>query len=565
MQIAPTIDREQAEIVLAGQSVSPGLGMGPAWVVGDELSFAGAPRAIEQDEIAGELLRLQHSFEETLADLEKSAERIAAEFNATLGGIFRAHGEILRELFNSGEFERELRQSLVAAEAAVGKVLRRWHQTFEAIENQTIRQRADDVLDLGRNMIRRLRGVSESALESIPGGSVLVLPRLLPSDVVRMTKSHVMAVVVESLGLGSHAALLAREKGIPTITGIPGVMSRLTSGMELLVDGYRGTLVISPDASTRGDFEERLDKWQATLTRCKDFCREPARSIDGQWIRVDANIGIEDDVTTALDNGADGVGLLRIEQVYFARHLPPTEDELFADLKKLVSPLGDRRITIRLLDIGGDKPLPFLRLPTTSNPALGRRGVRVLLDYPQLVRTQMGAILRLSLEQRIRVLVPMITLVDDLRTMREAFEALAAEREINDLPEFGAMIETPAAALGVPALLKYADFLCIGTNDLAQYTLAAARDDAAVNEYYRDGHASVIRLLEIILADAKQCSVTLCGELAGQEEWVPRLLDMGFRTLSVAPTLIPTTKAAIRAVDIAASDRVVAIRRNPIS
>ncbi len=241
---------------------------------------------------------------------------------------------------------------------------------------------------------------------------------------------------------------------------------------------------------------------------------------------------------------------MRIEQLYFALQVPPTEDELFADLQRLITPLGTRPVTIRLLDIGGDKPLPFLRLAPTSNPALGRRGVRVLLEYAQLVRTQMGAILRLSQEYPVSVLVPMITLEEDVQRMRDVFDQTSRERKITRPPQFGAMIETPAAALAVPTILRHADFLCVGTNDLTQYTLAAARDDASVNAYFQDSHESVMRLLQIVFADAAGQPVTLCGELAGRQALVPRLLQMGFRTLSIAPTAIPLTKEAIRKVDI---------------
>ncbi|HEV3418290.1 MAG TPA: putative PEP-binding protein, partial [Pirellulales bacterium] len=495
VQLGSTISRDQQEARFTGQSIAPGLGLGLAWIIRDELTAAGVAQPIGQDEVGGELLSLKQSFEETLAELERSAERIASEFNSTLAGIFRAHGEMLRELFVSGEFERELRASPMTAEAAVRNVLRRWYQKFEAAENQTIRERADDVLDLGRNIIRRLRGVQEEGLESIPKDSILVVQRLLPSDVVRLPKANVAAIVVESLGQGSHAALLLREKAIPTVTGIPGILSLLVGGTELLVDGFNGALVIAPDAATRIDFQERFDKWQSTLVRCKGACLEPALSLDGQLIRVEANIGIQDDVELALENGADGVGLLRIEQLYFARQLPPTEDELFSELKRLVAPLRDKPVTVRLLDVGGDKPLPFLRLPSTSNPVLGRRGVRILLEYSHLVRTQMGAILRLYQEHPVRMLIPMITLEEDIQRMRETFDAMGVERKLTRLPELGAMVETPAAALAIPALLRHADFLCVGTNDLTQYTLAAARDDAAVNSYYRDSHESVMRLL----------------------------------------------------------------------
>jgi phosphoenolpyruvate-protein phosphotransferase len=460
---------------------------------------------------------------------------------------------MLRSLFASGELERELRESLLTAEVVVGRVLQRWHRKIEAIENQTLRQRADDVLDLGRNIIRRLRGEQGNGFQAIPEGSILVVQQLLPSDIVRMPRPGVAAVVVEALGQGSHAALLAREKGIPTVAGFPGILSGIGSRTELLVDGFRGTLVVAPREVTRAEFQERIANWRAALVRCQGACQQPASTLDGQRIDVEANVGVADDMGLALDNGADGIGLLRIEQLYFARPGPPTEEELTSELERLISPFGDRRVTIRLLDIGGDKPLPYLGMPPSPNPTLGRRGVRLLLDYARLVRTQMGAILRLAQEHPVQVLIPMVTLEDDIRRMRETFDALCAERKITTPPAFGAMVETPAAALAIPTLAGYVDFFSVGTNDLTQYTLAASRDDAAVNDYYLDSHESILRLLGIILADASGRPVSLCGELAGREAMVPRLLELGFRSLSIAPSLIPTTKALIRTIRLDAA------------
>ena len=283
---------------------------------------------------------------------------------------------------------------------------------------------------------------------------------------------------------------------------------------------------------------------------CKAACHDPARTLDGQLIRVEANIGLQDDVEVALENGADGVGLLRFEQLYFARPSPPTEDELYRELKTLVTPLGDRQVTVRLLDIGGDKPLPYLGLAATPNPVLGRRGVRLLLNYAQLARTRIRTILRLSAEHSLRVLIPMVTLEDDIRRMRETFDAVVAERAIDKPPPFGAMVETPAAALEISEIGRHVDFFCVGTNDLTQYTLAAARDDASVSDYYLDGHESIMRLLSMIVSEAAARPVTICGELAGREAYIPQLLKMGFRGLSIAPTIIPTTKALIRRLDL---------------
>jgi len=553
--ISPTIsDQTRGQQTLFGRSIAPGLAAGKAWIVGDVLKSSAESAPIGQNDVERELLRLSRSFEETLAELDQHSQRIEAEFDSALAGIFRAHGDMLKELFASGEFERELRASLVTAEAVVRRVLRRWYKKFEAIENQAFRQRADDVLDLGRNIIRRLRGEAESSLKAIPEGSILVVERLLPSDVVLLPKSNVLAIVVESLGQGSHAALLAREKGIPTVAELPGILSLVISGTQLLVDAFRGTLVIAPQESTTIDFRQRLENWRASLVHCKSSCREPAKTLDGHLIEVQANIGIHDDVELALDNGADGVGLLRIEQVYFARSSPPTEDELYRELKSLVAPLSPRTVTIRLLDIGGDTPLPYLGLPPASNPVLGLRGVRLLLNYSQLARTQIGALLRLSQEHAIRVLVPMVTLETDIRQMRDIFEAVTAERKIATPPKFGAMLETPAAALAVPALAKHVEFFCVGTNDLTQYTLAAARDDASVNDYYQDNHESILRLLKIIAAEAADRPVTICGELAGRETHVLTLLTMGYRALSIAPNMIPETKSLIRKLDLAVKD-----------
>jgi phosphoenolpyruvate-protein phosphotransferase len=543
----------EPETTLTGRSISPGLAMGPAWVVSDPLNWGGPATPIGKDDVEKELARLRHSFEETLAELDQYARRIEGEFDAALAAIFRAHGELLRSLLASGELERELRESLLTAEAVVGRVLQRWHRKIGAIENPTLRQRADDVLDLGRNVIRRLRGEQGAGFQAVPEGSILVARQLLPSDIVLLPRPRVAAVVVEALGQGSHAALLAREKGIPTLAGFPGIVSRIGGRTELLVDGFRGTLVIAPQEATRMEFQERVAGWRAALVRCQAACHQPARTRDGQRIDVEANVGIADDMELARANGADGVGLLRIEQLYFARPSPPTEEELSGELKGLIAPLGNRRVTIRLLDVGGDKPLPYLGLPSSPNPALGRRGVRLLLEYAQLVRTQMGAILRLAQEHPVQVLVPMVTLEDDIRRMRETFDDLCAERKVTTPPAFGAMVETPAAALAIPTLARYVDFFSVGTNDLTQYTLAASRDDASVNDYYLDGHESVLRLLGIILADAAGRPVSLCGELAGREAMVPRLLEMGFRSLSVAPSLIPTTKALIRTVRLDAA------------
>ena len=540
------------ELSLRGIRISPGLASGTVWVAGDILDRSAETHRIEPHQVEAEMERIRRAVMQVEAELEESARRVSEQIDPSLAGIFRAHHLMLESLLSSNEFETEMRESLTSAAEAVKSVFRKWEAKFAAIQDETLRQRADDILDLARRVLRQLEGADAFGLAAMPAGSVLVTQRLLPSDVVALSPRDVKAIVVESLGQGSHAALLTREKGIPTLAGLPGLLSQIRSGDEALVDGFREELIISPNPERRSDFDRRLEAYRASLFTCKGACRKPAITRDDQRISVEANLAVHASGETVIDNGADGVGLLRIEELYFARELP-SEEELFSELQHLVAPLREKPVTIRLLDIGGDKAIPSLRLPIESNPLLGKRGVRLLLDYPQLARTQLKTLLRLSQAQDIRILVPMVTIERDMQQMRELLVAVAHEMGIQNIPPLGAMIETPAAALTVGQIARHADFLSVGTNDLTQYTLVAGRDNATVSGYYEDTHPSMLRLLGIIIAEASGKPVTICGEMAGREEVIPTLLEIGFRALSISPPLIPATKELIRSIDTRSS------------
>ncbi len=546
LPIAAPKTHRSGETRLKGLGISPGLGMGVARVFADILEVAGESYSIQESDIPGELERISRAVEKTNEELEQASRRVEEQFSPSLAGIFRAHQMLLQGLETSHQFENELRETLASAELVVSRVFRRWQNRFGSLDGENFQQRRDDVVDIGRKVLRHLEGDNNCPFKNLPGGHVLVFRRLLPSDVVPLSAAQVPALVVESLARGSHAALLTRSKSIPTVAGSPGLLDQIHAGDELLVDGYRGEIVIAPTPETRAEFEERLERFKRTRVRCEGLCREPARTLDGQRVQVHANVGAAEDIERALDNGADGVGLFRIEELYFTRELPPTEDELLRELRGMTAPLHDKPLTVRLLDMGGDKPVPFLRLPAEQNRLLGRRGVRLLLEYPDLARTELGALLRLSQEQPLSILVPMVTLEEDMKAMREMFHARCAELMISRPPPLGAMIETPAAALAVPSIARHADFLSVGTNDLAQYTLVAGRDDPTVDRYYQDDHASVLRLLQIVVSEGGNVPVTLCGELAGREDVLPRLLKMGFRSFSMSPPLIPGTKELIR-------------------
>jgi phosphoenolpyruvate-protein phosphotransferase len=539
------------ERILHGTRISSGLAMGTAWVAGDILECSAQAIRIGSEQIDAEMDRVRRAFLKVGGELEESARLISEQIDPRLGEIFHAHQMMLESFLSSGQIETELRESLVSASQAVRRVFRDWEAKFASLKSEAFRVRADDILDLARRVLRRLEGEGTYGLAAMPARSVLVASRLLPSDVVSLSGRDVAAILVESLGQGSHAALLTREKSIPAVAELPGLLSQIRGGDTLLVDAFRAVVVVSPAEETRLAFERRLGAQRSRQVRCKGECSKPATTRDGQTVSVEANLGAHDDIELVIENGADGIGLFRIEQLYFARELPPSEDQLYDELQALVSPFRDRPVTIRLLDIGGDKPLQSLNLPIEPNPLLGRRGVRLLLAFPKLVRTQLKALLRISQNQAIRILVPMVALERDIQKIRELFENVAGEMGLQQLPPFGAMIETPAAALTVADIARHADFLCVGTNDLTQYTLAAGRDDTAVSDYYIDDHPALLRLLGIIVREAGGKSLTICGELGGREDVIPKLLRMGFRAFSIAPPLVPATKDLIRSISLA--------------
>jgi phosphoenolpyruvate-protein phosphotransferase len=537
---------------LQGNPISSGITSGRAWPIGDILECESQPHAEGASDPDAEMRRVREAFAEVAKDLELAAQRIAEQLDAGLAEIFLAHQAVLDSLLASGELEHVLRSAAGSAPHAVKVVFKRWETKLAGLDGASFRERADDLLDLGRRVLRKLEGVQAYALEPMPPGSILVTRRLPPSDVAALSRQDVAAILVSSLGPGSHAALLAREKGIPVVGDLPTLLDDVRRGDELLVDAYRGTVTIAPGAHSRGEFEQRLAVLEASRFRCRGECRKPAVTRDGQTVRVEANVSVRDDASDVIESGADGIGLFRLEGLYLSRALPPSEEELRRDLELQLRLLRDKPVTVRLLDIGGDKILPSVQIPLPANPALGRRGVRLLLDYPQLARTQLRALLRLAQQQPIRILVPMVTLERDFVRVRELSEAVAAELGVRALPPIGAMIETPAAALSVARIAEHADFLCVGTNDLTQYLFAAARDDASVSEYYLDHHPALLRLLAIVVQESSGRDVTICGELAGREEVLPALLQLGFRDLSIAPPLIPAMKAAIRSLDLRA-------------
>jgi phosphoenolpyruvate-protein phosphotransferase len=546
------VTNPEQSLRLVGLGLSPGLAAGNAWVYNldpweDRDGHADDPPG-DRLTIRQQRARIDKAVEEVLADLQATARRTEVEFDAATADIFRAQGAILSDPLVLEEIQKRLAEGRPDAESAVQHVFKRWENKFRTLDTELFRDRAYDIADLRRRLLSILTGAGAHALENVPPGSVLVATHLLPSDTVCLSRRSVVAVVVEAGDRLSHAAILTRQVGIPAVSRIDEATRRIRPADRVLVDGTRGTVVVRPDGVTEGHFARRIEQHRVRSAGLCRACHEPARTQDGLLVRVEANVCSREDVCAAAANGTDGIGLCRVEGLYLSRRRPPSEEELLACLRDTLEPLRDKPVTVRLLDAGGDKPLAFARFAPEHDPALGRRGVRLLLEYPELLNTQLRALVRLAREHAVRILVPMVVLAEEMLEVRRVLHATARDLGAEGLPPLGAMIETPAAALSADRIAQHADFLSVGTNDLTQYTMAAGRENALVSRYFVDDHPAVLKLLELAADAAGGLPLSLCGELASNRRAIPHLVGLGFGALSVPPSAIQEIKAEIRRV-----------------
>jgi len=540
------IARSPRNRTLTGQGISPGLAVGKAWVYEGTIHRKPRSRAIDRSEIQRQRTRIERAVEQVLNDLEQSADQVEAELNRDLAAVFRAHQEILNSPGLLDELRSGLASELVDAEEIVQRVFWRWERRFlDDPGGRTVRY-ADDVADLSRRLLRALAGIHAHPLEEVPEGSVVVASRLLPSDTVHLSRRSVVAVLAAQAGPGSHASLMTSERGIPAVARLPDLLTEVPAGETVLVDGFAGTVVVRPDEATESQFRQRIAARRESDAVMRERCRDVAAMPDGTRVEVTANVGTAQDVLLAAENGADGIGLFRLESLLMTSNELPSEPQLLALLRSAIEPFTGRPVSLRLLDAGGDKPVPWLDLPDEGNPFLGRRGLRLLLHHPELLEYQLRTFLRLSREQDVRILMPMVTLAEEVATVRALLERAGRAVGIAELPPLGAMIETPAAALCADEIAAHADFLNLGTNDLTQYTMAADRENPTASRYFQDDHRAVFRLVKTVCEQAGDTPVSICGELAGRPAALPRLLELGIRSLSVAPPLVPRVKEAVR-------------------
>jgi phosphoenolpyruvate-protein phosphotransferase len=487
--------------------------------------------------------------ERALGTVRSGLSQTLQDSEGSQRGLIEAHLELL------GDPQLHVAaQAALAAGKSAGfawrRAIREAAATLQALEDRRMRERAADLLDLEAQVLRVLRGEARVQHLDLPERAIVVADELLPSQLLALDSGHLVGVCTAGGGVSSHVALLAAARGLPMLVALGAGLREVPAGSTLVLDADRQRLETRPSDVRLKEVAAQIESAQQAQALALASAGRPARTLEGTQIAVYCNLGHEAEVDDALRRGAEGCGLLRSEFLFLERSEAPDEEEQLAQYQRIARAMGERVLTIRTLDAGGDKPIAYLDLPPEENPALGLRGIRTSLWAPELLRVQLRAIVRVQSERRCRILLPMVTDLNDLRTVRAALLELSQELELDELPQLGVMIETPASALLATQLCREADFLSIGTNDLAQYTLAMDRGQAQFASRLDALHPAVLALVAGVCAAAhpEDKEVAVCGGLASDPLAVPLLLGLGVRELSCVPRSIPMLKQLIRSL-----------------
>jgi phosphotransferase system enzyme I (PtsI) len=520
-------------------SVSPGLAIGPVHVV--QAGQTEVPIwTVGEDEVHRELGRLADAVHVASQELERRQLEVARSAGKKDAEIFAVHRMILQDPTSMKHVEKLIVEERINAESAVSQLISR----FEALA---------DVSDPWRHVLDALLRSDREAVQKSAEKVVLAAKELTPKVMTFLERERILAVVTETGGRFSHGAVLARAFAVPCVFGISNLLARLEQGMQVAVDGDRGTVLLRPSSEQIDALLARKARVTARREVLGGTAALPAMTTDGHPLSVQVNIESVRDLEMFDISHCDGVGLLRTEFLYMERPEFPSEEEQFRLYRRVLQQMGSKDATLRILDIGGDKPLPYFHTPKEPNPALGWRGIRITLEWRDLLRVQLRAILRSSPNGKLRVLLPMVTSRDEILEIHEVFDSLRQELfkqgyEVEAEVPVGVMIEVPSMLFILDEVMEQVDFVSVGTNDLVQYLLAADRDNPWVSKLYDPQHPAVMRALRSVALSAQQHgrSASVCGDLAGDPAMAVVLLGMGFDSVSVAPNFLAEIKYAVR-------------------
>jgi phosphoenolpyruvate-protein phosphotransferase len=544
----------------AGVTISPGYAEGPIHVHRPAAFEAPERRTIAKSEVAGNLKALRQAMARAKEDLEKAQGKLAGNMvDPSAAHIFHAHLLILDDPAWVDEIEKRVREEHLEAISAVQEVTEVLAARFAGMKNAYLRERTIDLHDVARRVMIHLSPKLAQPLADLGEPSILVAKSLLPSDMVHLDRMNTLAIVTEEGGVSDHVAVVTRSLGIPGVTGVKGITQQLSDGAAGIVDGHGGKLLVAVSEGARRRYQALIRREVEERHALEALRDEPAVTLDGHRVALWANIGDSDDAKRAKMFGAEAIGLFRTELNFLQSIRHPTESAQLQAYRSMAKAAGNVALTIRTLDLGGDKQLNYaMDAAPESNPLLGRRGIRRSLEEPKVLRRQIRALLRLAADHEVRILLPMIVSVSDVVRTREEIAIASGElqragREHRADVPVGIMVETPAAVMIIEDLLPHCDFVSVGTNDLIQYLLVADRADPRTREHHTLLHPAVLRALRSVSVAAREADVPLClcGELAGFPGMTSLLLGLGYTTLSVVPAEIPRLKREIRALRLA--------------
>ncbi|HLW68236.1 MAG TPA: phosphoenolpyruvate--protein phosphotransferase [Gemmataceae bacterium] len=542
-----------------GVPISPGVAVARAYRL-DEIPSQANSGPLDDAALSAEVFRFQQACKAASDELEKVIERVQQEIGSDEADIFRAHRQLIRDSNRDpvlvAKVKTTIRQKRTDASSALRLALEEYTALFAHLEDPYLRERLADIKDVVGRIQAHLSAEAHPCGEVRNEPVVLVAPEILPSQAVMFECLPVVGIATEAGGATGHAAILARSLGIPAVSGLTGISAEVHTGDLVIVDGREGVVLLNPGPEVEAAYHKLRREYVDLRDRLIENADHPALSADGLKLELFANVNGPADAVTAAKAGAGGVGLYRTEYLFLTHPSVPNEEEQLATYKQVIETSPNQTVTIRTLDLGGDKHVPYLGTGAEANPFMGWRSIRLSAAYPELFRTQLRAILRAGLHGNVHLLFPMISTLEEVRELKNVVAEIRQELARANIPHaantpIGIMIEVPAAALCIDQLLDEVDFVSIGSNDLIQYVMAADRDNPKVAHLCEPFAPAIYRLLRHIITAcvARNKPVTLCGEMAARPRCFPPLFGMGLRSFSMSPALVPSIKALAKCVD----------------
>lgn len=529
--------------MIQGTSASSGIGIGSAVIV-EEKELVITREAVADS--GAEVERFKGALEQCMKDTEKLAEELATKVGEQEAEIMQGHLMLLMDPMLIGEIETAITTDNICSEFAIEGVCNMYADVFASMDDELMQQRATDMRDIKTRLQQLLLGIESVDISSLPEGSIIIAKDLTPSMTAGINPAHVTGIMTELGGKTSHSAILARALEIPAIVAISDLMNQVTNGDFLVFDGSQGTAYVNPDADMVAEYEAKRDAYRKEKEELKKYVGQPTITKDGVEVELVANIGKPEDVTKVLEYDGEGVGLFRTEFLFMDRNAMPTEEEQFEAYKHVAVALSGKPVIIRTLDIGGDKEIPYMGLEKDENPFLGYRAIRFCLDRKEDVyKPQLRALLRASAFGGIKIMIPLVTCIEEYREAKELVEELKVELDTagiayNKEIQVGVMIETAAASLIADIFAKEVDFFSIGTNDLTQYTMSVDRGNDKISYLYSTFNPAVLRSIKHIIACANEAGIMvgMCGEAASDPMMIPLLLAFGLNEFSMSASEI---------------------------